>query len=109
MVPYRVTAVVLGWTLLTAGPALAQGGDDGKTDKTIEALAKQAKPSIAVITVTGRDGKERGLGTGFVVSADGLIATNLHVIGEARPIWVQLGKTRFAVTAVHASDRTLDL
>ncbi len=29
------------------------------------------------------------MGTGFVVG-DGLIATNLHVIGEGRPIMVQL-------------------
>src|SRR5439155_8064964 len=77
--------------------------------KTVEQLAEQSRPAIAVITVTGRDGKQRGLGTGFVVSADGLIATNLPVIGEARPISVQLGKKKYPVTSVHASDRALDL
>jgi serine protease Do len=77
--------------------------------KTVEDVARQAKPAIAVITYTGRDGQQRGLGTGFVVSADGLIATNLHVIGEARPITVQVGKKKYAVTSVHASDRALDL
>jgi S1-C subfamily serine protease/regulator of sirC expression with transglutaminase-like and TPR domain len=78
--------------------------------KSVEELAKQARPSVVVIKVTGRDGSEQGLGTGFVVSSDGLIATNLHVIGEARPIAVQMadGK-RYDVTSVHASDRSLDL
>jgi regulator of sirC expression with transglutaminase-like and TPR domain/S1-C subfamily serine protease len=78
--------------------------------RTVEELAKAARPAVVVIRVTGRDGKKNALGTGFVVSADGLVATNLHVLGEARPIEVQTadGK-RHPVTAVHASDRSLDL
>jgi regulator of sirC expression with transglutaminase-like and TPR domain len=87
------------------------GAAQDKTDppKSVEDLAQFAKPSVALITVTGRDGKQRGLGTGFVISKDGLIATNLHVIGEARPITVQIGKKKYPVTSVHASDRALDL
>lgn len=78
--------------------------------RTVEQLAESARKSIAVITVAGRDGKRHGIGTGFVVAADGLIATNLHVIGEGRPVTVQMadGKTH-EVSAVHASDRSLDL
>ncbi|HUG92556.1 MAG TPA: transglutaminase family protein, partial [Planctomycetaceae bacterium] len=43
-------------------------------------------------------------------SPDGLIATNLHVIGEARPITVQTedGKS-YDVAAIHATDRAADL
>src|SRR5438093_1494829 len=67
------------------------------------------KHSIAVITFTGRDGKKQGLGTGFVVDADGLIATNLHVIGEGRPVKVKLADKEYEVTAIHASDRSFDL
>jgi regulator of sirC expression with transglutaminase-like and TPR domain len=79
-------------------------------DKTVEQIAAMCRKSVVVISFTGRDGKRQGLGTGFVVGADGLIATNLHVLGEARPITVQLadGK-RHEVTAVHASDRAVDL
>jgi regulator of sirC expression with transglutaminase-like and TPR domain len=109
MLTCRWPALLLGLALLSGGTAFGGGADDPKANQSVQALAKQAKPSIAVVTVTGRDGKERGLGTGFVVRADGLIATNLHVIGEARPITVQLAGKQYSVTAVHASDRPLDL
>ena len=36
-------------------------------------------------------GKREGLGTGFVVGADGLVATNRHVLGEGRAITVAGG------------------
>src|SRR5713101_10045429 len=78
-------------------------------DKAVEQLVDKVRKSIAVITFTGRDGKRQGLGTGFVVDAGGLIATNLHVIGEARPITVQLGDRHYEVTSIHASDRSLAL
>lgn len=77
---------------------------------SIVELVNRIKPSIAVITFDGRDGDRQGLGTGFIVDANGLIATNLHVIGEARPIRIQLHDGRsFDVTAVEATDRHHDL
>lgn len=77
---------------------------------SVEKLVESVRKSIVVITFSGRDGAREGLGTGFVVGADGLIATNLHVIGEARPISVQTQDgRRHEVTAVHASDRAADL
>ncbi len=73
------------------------------------ALTERAKKSMAVITHFGRDGKQDGVGAGFVVDAGGLIATCYHVIGEARPISVELNGRRYEVTEVFASDRKLDL
>lgn len=79
-------------------------------DRTTADLVAELKPSIVVITFTGRDGKQEGLGTGFVVSEDGLIATNFHVIGEGRPISVQFADgTKRDVIEIRASDRQLDL
>ncbi len=94
--------------LLLLAPTLRAA--DKPAVKTVEQIAEQARKSVVMITFTGRDGKRMGLGTGFVVGADGLIATNYHVLGDARPIAVQLadGK-RHDVVSIHASDRALDL
>ncbi len=76
----------------------------------IEKLTEKSLPSLVTITHSSREGKVRGTGTGFIISADGLIATNLHVIGDSRPIQVELhdGSTYGAV-AVHAWDRRADI
>ncbi len=77
---------------------------------TAEQLVANAKESVVSVSFAGRDGKQAGLGTGFVISADGLVATNLHVIGEARPISVQfLNGKKYAVKEVYATDRQMDL
>ena len=77
---------------------------------TVEQIVERVRPSLVTIATTGREGGEHGLGTGFVVSADGLIATNLHVIGEGREFTVELSDgTNLAVESVHASDRHRDL
>jgi regulator of sirC expression with transglutaminase-like and TPR domain len=73
-------------------------------------ITAEAKPSIVTVTQIGRGGGQEALGTGFVVSKDGLIATNLHVIGNARRLQVQLSDgTMQDVTEIHATDSTLDL
>ena len=78
--------------------------------RTVEQITETARKSVVVITFTGRDGKRQGLGTGFIISPDGLIATNLHVIGEARPVRVQLADGReLPVVSIVAHDRKLDL
>ncbi|MFM8474358.1 MAG: trypsin-like peptidase domain-containing protein [Planctomycetaceae bacterium] len=84
------------------------------TDETAslsaEALAAQAAKSLVVIRSTDRTGGDLGLGTGFVISSDGLIATAWHVIGDGREIRVELADGRtLPVSAVHASSSQMDL
>jgi serine protease Do len=77
---------------------------------TVQQLADKVRDAIVVITFAGRDGNRQGLGTGFVIDKRGLIATNLHVLGEGRPIEVQTASGKdLPVKAIHASDRGLDL
>jgi regulator of sirC expression with transglutaminase-like and TPR domain len=112
--PRHSLAFLVAMLLLTAPPLQADEKKEpvkssGFAPRTVEQIAEQARKSVVMITFTGRDGRRQGLGTGFVVG-DGLIATNMHVLGEGRPLSVQLadGK-RHDVTSVHASDRALDL
>lgn len=87
-------------------PAPARAGDA----LSVEELTARFSKSVVVVTFQGRDGKQQGLGSGFILSPDGLIGTNLHVIGEARPISVKtLDGKEYPVTEVHANDRRFDL
>jgi S1-C subfamily serine protease/regulator of sirC expression with transglutaminase-like and TPR domain len=79
-------------------------------DMSVAELADKVRDSTVVISVAGRDGERSSLGAGFVIDKNGLIATNLHVIGEARPIFVTLADgRRVEATEIHATDRTMDL
>jgi serine protease Do len=76
---------------------------------TVQEITEKARPSLVTITVAGREGGQRGLGTGFVI-APNLVATNLHVIGEGFPFTAELADgTNLEVKAIHASDHELDL
>lgn len=116
----RLFSVVLaGFLVVPAFPTMARADESSERSSDIAesgmgpdvaALAEQVRPSVVVVSFSGRDGKQQGLGTGFVVSTDGLIATNLHVIGEARPIDVQFADGRtFPVSAIHATEKSMDL
>ncbi len=74
-------------------------------------LAEQLTPALVLIRSSDRDGNDDyGVGTGFVISSEGLIATNLHVIGEGRPFRVEAADGKpLTVVAVHAADHHLDL
>ena len=92
--------------------AFALTADEEKAEekraKTVAEITEAAKPSLVVVSHEGRG--SGGTGSGFVVSEDGLIATNLHVIGEARPVRVKFADgAEFEATEIHASDRKLDL
>ena len=89
----------------------AQGGEQGKDNiLSIEEMVANVRPSVVTIRHVGRGENDAGLGTGFVISPDGFIATNLHVIGEARPVSVELADGRvFDVTEVYATDRNADV
>lgn len=76
----------------------------------VRRLIDQVQPAIVKVTHQSRDGGTLGTGSGFLISETGLVATNQHVIGTARPIKVELlDGTEFDVSSVHAWDRRLDL
>ncbi|MFT4587201.1 MAG: serine protease Do [Candidatus Binatia bacterium] len=107
-----LAAVALGQPVKTAAAA-AKVGNGFPTERpmTYEEITEKALPSIVVVSQLGRDGiEEEGVGAGFVVRENGLIATSLHVIGEGRAVMIKLADGRqYHVTDVHAWDRKLDL
>ncbi len=103
---------IAAWLLAAVLPACAaQKQSLTPSDQPdVVALTAEARKSVVVVTQRGRDGRQDGVGAGFVVAREGLIATCLHVIGEGRAISVELSDgRRFEATEVLASDRKLDL
>ncbi len=93
-----------------AREAVDQEAVDQAAVVSTEQLIADVRPSLVTIRVQGRDGDQLGIGTGFVIDDDGLIATNMHVIGEGRPFTVETSSGRkLPVVSIEASDAANDL
>ncbi len=76
---------------------------------TTKDLVNQSKPSIVAIQTVFPDGR-KAAGTGFFITADGRIATNLHVVHGAAQVKVKLlDGSVHDVKTMHATDRERDL
>jgi S1-C subfamily serine protease len=101
----------LGALSCGARPAAAPGGEASRLAEQVRSsirtpaeIAARSTPSVVSVRT------EQSLGTGFVVSQDGLIATNLHVIAGNSDIKVTLSDHReFQVVEIWNGDRQRDL
>jgi tetratricopeptide (TPR) repeat protein len=76
----------------------------------LKALAKKARPAVMLLVVSDADGKEIATGTGFLVSSDGKLITNHHVIEGAASIVAKAENGGlFPVEGVLADDPKNDL
>lgn len=102
--------ILLAW-VTSFGLAIAQEvSTDLIPPSDLQPLIERIKPSVATIRVLGRDGDQIGMGTGFVIDQNGLIATNLHVINEGRPFTIEMPSGRSPkVLSIQSTDRLNDL
>ncbi|NBR46310.1 MAG: hypothetical protein EBT68_04245 [Verrucomicrobia bacterium] len=96
----------LGWLglILASLPLGASEAPD------LRALAKQARPAVYLLAIQDEDGEVKSSGTGFLVSPDGLLVTNHHVVTGAKHILAKAENGGlFPVTRIIASDPANDL
>lgn len=108
-IPFMVLPVIpaFGAPKPTVKPA-PQANPVADYEKLVIEAVKKAKPCVVNITVRTSASKEGG-GSGVIISADGFILTNTHVVQDAKTIQVMLsnGKKYSAYLVRAASDRDL--
>jgi hypothetical protein len=73
-------------------------------------LVKQSSEAVVLIVVSNSAGQETALGSGFLISADGQIVTNYHVVKDSHSAIVKLSNGAFfPVNGIVASDPDKDL
>ena len=78
--------------------------------KNIPAIAKAANGAVVSIVMSDKDGNPIAQGSGFLVSKDGVILTNYHVIAEGSSAVVKLPDGAFyVVDGVLAFDKARDV
>jgi serine protease Do len=103
----RFLAVVAAAAFAAALPSAARAQDHGdntlrKLNESVDALIRKVSPSVVQILVTGYGpvesadhsttaltlGRQRAIGSGFVVDPSGYIVTNAHVVSGAQRVQV---------------------
>ncbi len=66
-----------------------------KIKLAVSDIALRCSPGVVSIKTMDANGKEMGMGSGFIISKDGVIVTNFHVLESAYQIEVKIGEDIF--------------
>jgi S1-C subfamily serine protease len=97
----------------TSAPAAALTG--ARAGGIVASVAAAAEPSVVTIATEGASGfspfsvPTTGVGSGIIVSADGLILTNYHVVSGSQSLTVTFSDGKQVTGTVVATDPTKDL
>ncbi|MDB5963573.1 MAG: DegQ family serine endoprotease, partial [Polaromonas sp.] len=115
--PAVVNISVTGTSKVSDDAALAQGDDDGTSGDPFLEFFRRFQQGQGM--APGQRGKgraappqevpTRGQGSGFIVSADGIILTNAHVVKDAKDVTVKLTDRREYRAKVLGSDAKTDI
>lgn len=83
-------------------PEIDETLTDASGKYTVEGIAKAVMPSIVEI-YTYKDGAGIGTGSGIILTADGFIATNAHVVSDASSYTVRLFDDAYSDTPYEAT------
>ena len=99
-----------GFTVPGQGTGTGTGSDTSTQSPAVAATAAQKKGVVTIDTVIGYDPQQQAAGTGMVLTGDGTVLTNNHVIQGATSIEVTDETTGKQYTAdVVGSDATNDV
>jgi S1-C subfamily serine protease len=96
--------------LLIGLAATLTAGQSVPPRKDIPAIAKSATGAIVSIVMSDKDGRPLAQGSGFLVSKDGRVVTNYHVIQHGSSAVIKLPDGAFfVVDGVLAADKSRDI
>jgi hypothetical protein len=102
MRPLQSGAIVISFIAALASYSVSQ--------QNVADVVKQSSDAVVLIVISNSAGQETALGSGFLVSPDGEIVTNYHVINEGHSAVVKLSNGAFfSVAGVLASEADKDL
>jgi len=87
----KVHLKIAGREALSGLSLMAAAPQDVKDRLPVSDIVSRCSPGVVSIKTKDKYGKEIGMGSGFLISSDGLIVTNFHVMESAHRAEVNVG------------------
>jgi serine protease Do len=86
-----------------AAPAAGRSAERTDAERTVINVAREASPAVVSVT------RGEGSGSGIIVREDGVILTNVHVVGNAQSVRIGLADGRTLEGRVLGGDPSVDV